>query len=117
MKKIVRVIAVALLLMGAGPYQNPAPSNEYGPFPTYEAPAPSRISPQLAWDLYTVFQADRRPPSIPPYITPAPQFDMNQLFPVPQTQIFRPWYLRPYPQSQRSRPTTCTHVNNRFFCP
>ncbi len=118
MTRILGVIGFALLLMGAGPYQNPYYQGEPEP------PPQTRISPSLAWDLYTVMQADRHPrPDT--YIAPVPNptFDLNQLFPVPQTQIFRPWYLRPYPPSQvvtpgpRPRPLgICTHVGNRILC-
>jgi len=117
MTRILGVIGFALLLMGAGPYQDPYYQGKYGPFPTYEGPTQEKrsVPPALLWDLYTVMQADRHPPQPGPYITPAPQFDMRQLF--PKYDRGTPSYLRPYPQSQWSYPNTCTHVNGRFFCP
>jgi len=117
MTRILGVIAFALLLMGAGPYQNPY----YQENPTYEPPPQTRISPSLAWDLYTVMQADRHPSPPAPYITPAPQFDMRQLF--PKYDRGTPSYLRPYPPSQVVTPGPaprplgiCTHVGHHILC-
>ncbi len=124
MTRILGVIGFALLLMGAGPYQDPYYQGKYGPFPTYEGPRQEKrsIPPALLWDLYTVMQADRQPrPAInfPPTIYP--QFDLRQLFPRPDP--YPPWYLRPYPQSQVVTPSPaprplgiCTHVGHHILC-
>ncbi len=123
MRRIVGVIGFALLLMGAGPYQDPYYQGKYGPFPTYEGPRQEKrsIPPALLWDLYTVMKADRQPQgnvNIGPTIYPQYR---GSMFPPPQ--LFRPWYLRPYPPSQVVTPGPaprplgiCTHVGHHILC-
>jgi len=126
MRRIVGVIGFALLLMGAGPYQDPyyqGSSAKYGPFPTADPPSQEKLAipPSILWDMITVLNYDRRPRgdlNIGPTIYPQYR---GSMFPPPQ--LFRPWYLRPYPPSQVVTPGPaprplgiCTHVGNNILC-